>query len=225
MSAREAHTTSSDSSGRKVDFNLEVTIIPVTDVDRTREFYERAGWKLDRDIAPFDGLRLVQFTPPGSGTSVTFGVGLTTAAPGSHTAELVVSDIEAAHDELAARGIKVSDFCARRAVPGPDPAAWPPPDAGELPVVLLFRRPRRQHMAGPGGHVAGLGAAEGVAGNVGCRPPIEPTTHGASRRRPKCGRNSADLGRSPLDSIGLELASEPLADTAESRESSVSSRS
>jgi catechol 2,3-dioxygenase-like lactoylglutathione lyase family enzyme len=110
MRASEARTTSSDPSGRKVDFNLEVTIIPVTDVDRTREFYQRVGWGLDRDIAPFDGLRIVQFTPPGSGTSVTFGSGLTTAAPGSSTGELVVSDIEAAHDELADRGIEVSDF-------------------------------------------------------------------------------------------------------------------
>jgi catechol 2,3-dioxygenase-like lactoylglutathione lyase family enzyme len=102
--------TSSDPSGRKVDFNLEVTIIPVTDVDRTREFYQRVGWGLDRDIAPFDGLRIVQFTPSGSGTSVTFGSGLTTAPPGSATAELVVSDIEAAHHELVDRGIEVSNF-------------------------------------------------------------------------------------------------------------------
>ena len=66
-----------------VDMKLEVMIIPVSDVDRSKEFYERLGWSLDRDGAPMKGLRIVQFTPPGSGTSVTFGQGLTTAAPGS----------------------------------------------------------------------------------------------------------------------------------------------
>ena len=55
---------------------LEVDIIPVSDVDRAKEFYERLGWRLDADDAPLDGLRIVQFTPPGSGTSVTFGLGL-----------------------------------------------------------------------------------------------------------------------------------------------------
>lgn len=110
MSASEAHTTNGDSSGRKVDFNLEVTVIPVSDVDRSKEFYQRLGWGLDRDIAPLPVLRIVQFTPPGSGTSVTFGTGLTTAAPGSATTELVVSDLEAARDELVGRDIEVSEF-------------------------------------------------------------------------------------------------------------------
>ena len=72
---------------------LEVMIIPVSDVDRSKEFYERLGWGLDRDIAPIEGLRIVQFTPPGSGTSVTFGQGLTTAVPGSAEGELVVADM------------------------------------------------------------------------------------------------------------------------------------
>ena len=57
---------------------LEVEVIPVSDVDRSKEFYERLGWRLDDDVAPMDGLRIVQFTPPGSGTSVDFGQGLTT---------------------------------------------------------------------------------------------------------------------------------------------------
>ena len=75
---------------------LEVQVIPVSDVDRSKGFYERLGWRLDDDVAPLDGLRVVQFTPPGSGTSITFGQGLTTAAPGSAEGALVVStDVDA----------------------------------------------------------------------------------------------------------------------------------
>src|SRR6266851_672556 len=112
--------------------NLEVQIIPVSDVDRAKGFYEQLGWRLDDDAAPFDALRIVQFTPPGSGASVTFGKGLTTAAPSSAKGALIVSDIEAARDGLARRGIKVSDvwhghpFPARHANPAPTPSkpAW-----------------------------------------------------------------------------------------------------
>ena len=66
-----------------VDMHLEVDIIPVSDVDRSKQFYQRLGWRLDADDAPLPGLRIVQFTPPGSAASVTFGQGLTAAAPGS----------------------------------------------------------------------------------------------------------------------------------------------
>jgi len=112
---------------RNVKMNLEVQIIPVSDVDRSKDFYERMGWRFDEDVAPLDGLRIVQFTPPGSGTSITFGTGLTTAAPGSAEGGLVVSDIEAAHRELVRRGIDVSDvwhgppFPLEARQPGPDP--------------------------------------------------------------------------------------------------------
>src|SRR3984885_6398785 len=95
---------SDDTSVRSVDMKLEIHVIPVSDVDRAKAFYQRLGWRLDDDAAPLEGLRIVQFTPPGSGTSVTFGTGLTTAAPGSAEAGLIVSDIEAAHDELVGRG-------------------------------------------------------------------------------------------------------------------------
>ena len=110
-----------------VTMNLEVQIIPVPDVDRAKGFYEQLGWRLDDDVAPLDGLRIVQFSPPGSGTSITFGTGLTTAAPGSAGGNLVVSDIEAAHDGLADLGIDVSDvwhgppFPREARQPGPDP--------------------------------------------------------------------------------------------------------
>src|ERR1700743_1382950 len=101
--------TATDARSVHVDMHLEVQIIPVSDVDRAKEFYERLGWRLDDDVAPMDGLRIVQFTPPGSPTSITFGLGLTAAAPGSAEGGLVVSDIEAAHEELLSRGIEVSD--------------------------------------------------------------------------------------------------------------------
>src|SRR5262249_31305371 len=96
---------SSDVSAGQVDMKLEVDIIPVSDVDRSKQFYERLGWRLDADDSPLEGLRIVQFTPPGSGASVTFGTGLTAAAPGSAEGGLIVSDIEAAHDELVGREI------------------------------------------------------------------------------------------------------------------------
>jgi catechol 2,3-dioxygenase-like lactoylglutathione lyase family enzyme len=99
----------------------------VSDVDRAKEFYERLGWRLDDDVAPMDGLRIVQFTPPGSAASITFGLGLTTSAPGSAAAALIVSDIEAAHEELTDRDIEVSEiwhgppFPVEARQPGIDP--------------------------------------------------------------------------------------------------------
>src|ERR1700733_3962430 len=110
-----------------VDMKLEVQVIAVSDVDRAKAFYERLGWRLDDDVAPFEGLRIVQFTPPGSGTSVTFGQGITTAAPGSAESTLVVSDIEAAHDELRQLGVDATEiwhgppFPVEARQPGPDP--------------------------------------------------------------------------------------------------------
>ena len=112
---------------QKVDMKLEVDVIAVSDVDRSKKFYQGLGWRLDADDAPLDGLRIVQFTPPGSGCSVTFGKGLTAAAPGSAAGGLVVSDIEAAHAELVGRGVDASDvwhgppFPVEARQPGPDP--------------------------------------------------------------------------------------------------------
>ena len=93
-----------------VDLKLEVVVIPVADADRAKEFYGRLGWRLVADF-PFDnGFRVVQFTPPGSGSSVQFGTKITSAAPGSAQGlYLVVSDIAAARDQLAARGAQVSE--------------------------------------------------------------------------------------------------------------------
>jgi catechol 2,3-dioxygenase-like lactoylglutathione lyase family enzyme len=94
---------------RTTDMKLEVVVIPVSDVDRAKEFYAGLGWRLDADFAG-DDFRVIQFTPPGSGSSVIFGKNVTAAAPGSAQGlYLVVSDIEAARRALLGRGVKVSE--------------------------------------------------------------------------------------------------------------------
>jgi catechol 2,3-dioxygenase-like lactoylglutathione lyase family enzyme len=94
----------------KVDLKLEVAVIPVSDVDRAKRFYQSLGWRLDADFAFDNGFRVVQFTPPGSGCSVQFGTNITSAAPGSAQGlYLIVSDIDAARDELFARGAGISE--------------------------------------------------------------------------------------------------------------------
>jgi catechol 2,3-dioxygenase-like lactoylglutathione lyase family enzyme len=91
------------------DMKLEVVIVPVSDIDRASEFYGGLGWRLDANVAA-DDFRLVQLTPPGSGCSIQFGTNLTSAAPGSlQGLYLVVSDVEAAREELVALGVEVSD--------------------------------------------------------------------------------------------------------------------
>jgi len=138
--------------------NLEVHVIPVSDVERSKQFYQLLGWRLDEDVSPARNVRIVQFTPPGSGCSVTFGNGVTAAAPGSAVGALIVSDIKTAHDELIRRGIDVSDMWhgapfppeARR--PGPDPKrtsygsffAFSDPDTNAwLVQEVTTRRPGR----------------------------------------------------------------------------------
>jgi catechol 2,3-dioxygenase-like lactoylglutathione lyase family enzyme len=100
----------SGASAAKVDMKFEVIVIPVADVDRSKAFYTKLGWRLDADFAFDNGFRVVQFTPPGSGCSVQFGTKITTAAPGSAQGlYLVVSDVEAARKELVAHGVEVSE--------------------------------------------------------------------------------------------------------------------
>jgi len=90
--------------------NLEVLVIAVSDVDRAKEFYGRLGWRLDADVAAGEDFRLVQFTPPGSGCSIQFGSGLTSAAPGSDRGlYLTVSDLGAVRETLLAEGVEVSE--------------------------------------------------------------------------------------------------------------------
>ena len=124
-------------SVKHADMKFEIVVIPVSDVDRAKEFYRRLGWRLDADFASGDDFRVIQFTPPGSGCSVIFGKNVTAAAPGSAQGlYLVVSDIAAARDELRGRGVEVSEvfhsdgvyagtdepyLFGRRRISGPDP--------------------------------------------------------------------------------------------------------
>ena len=89
---------------------LEVVVLSVSDVDRAKDFYGRLGWRLDADLVVDAGYRVVQFTPPGSGCSIIFGTGVTSAAPGSSDGlQLSVYDIEEARADLSSRGIEVSE--------------------------------------------------------------------------------------------------------------------
>jgi len=127
-----------DAGAAKVDTRLEIVIIPVSDVDRAKAFYAQLGWRLDADHDNGSDFRLIQFTPPGSGCSVTFGKNLTAAAPGSAQGlYLIVSDLQAARQELLGRGVAISEafhdgggvfsgpdqpyLFGRRRVSGPDP--------------------------------------------------------------------------------------------------------
>jgi catechol 2,3-dioxygenase-like lactoylglutathione lyase family enzyme len=115
-------------SGTPVDLKLEVVVLPVSDVDRSKRFYEGLGWRVDADFPGVDGFRVVQMTPPGSPCSIHFGKKITTAAPGSiKNLYLVVSDIEAARRDLAGRGADVSEAFhfagfGGPPVPGPEPS-------------------------------------------------------------------------------------------------------
>jgi catechol 2,3-dioxygenase-like lactoylglutathione lyase family enzyme len=103
--------TTNDIGGELSDVKLEVVVIPVSDVDRAKAFYERLGWRLDADFGDDQGFRIVQFTPPGSDCSIQFGSKLTTAPLGSATnIYLVVPDVQAARDAIAALGVAVSEL-------------------------------------------------------------------------------------------------------------------
>jgi len=111
MSANEVR--SNDARGEtvaRVDLKLEIVVIPVSDVDRAKEFYGRLGWRLDADYDSGHDFRVIQFTPPGSGCSVIFGKNVTAAAPGSAQGlYLIVSDIQAARAELLGHGVAISE--------------------------------------------------------------------------------------------------------------------
>jgi catechol 2,3-dioxygenase-like lactoylglutathione lyase family enzyme len=108
-----------------VDMKLEVVVLPVTDVDKAKGFYETVGFTLDVDHRAGDAFRVVQLTPPGSACSITFGTGISTTEPGSiQGLHLVVTDIDATRAELVERGIDVSElfhFGAEGQASGPDP--------------------------------------------------------------------------------------------------------
>jgi catechol 2,3-dioxygenase-like lactoylglutathione lyase family enzyme len=139
-----------------VDMKLEVVTLPVSDVDRAKDFYQGLGWRLDADIARGDAFRVVQFTPPHSACSVAFGRGVTTGEPGSvHRLILAVDDIDTARAALVSRGTPVSELfhLAGGRVPGRDPenrsyqtyAAFSDPDGNEwLLQEIKTRLPGRE---------------------------------------------------------------------------------
>ncbi|HXY91849.1 MAG TPA: VOC family protein [Acidimicrobiia bacterium] len=122
-----------------MDWKLEAIVLPVADPDRSKDFYERAGFHLDVDHQPNDEFRVVQFTPPGSACSITFGIGLNDERPGCvQGLHLVVNDIEAARAELAARGVDVSEpfhFGDAGQAPGLHP------ERADFGTYLSFRDP------------------------------------------------------------------------------------
>jgi catechol 2,3-dioxygenase-like lactoylglutathione lyase family enzyme len=142
--------TSRDTEGiGSVDLKLEVVVIPVSDVDRSKAFYGGLGWRLDADLSADDGFRVVQFTPPGSGCSVQFGTNVTPAKPGSAQGlYLIVSDIEAARSELAKLGADVSEVF-HAGTPGaqfqpdgtPGRVSGPDPDRPSYRTFASFRDP------------------------------------------------------------------------------------
>jgi catechol 2,3-dioxygenase-like lactoylglutathione lyase family enzyme len=162
-------TNAAESSAARVDMKLEIVVISVSDVDRAKRFYGGLGWRLDADFAVGDDYRVIQFTPPGSGCSVIFGKNVASAAPGSAQGlYLVVSDIEAARNELLSRGVEVGKIFhdagstyagtdepylfGRRRVAGVDPehrsyrsfASFSDPDGnGWLFQEISARLPRR----------------------------------------------------------------------------------
>ncbi len=150
MSTTELNSTAETQvpETRSIDMKLEVVILPVSDADRSKQFYASLGWREDADFPISEVLRVLQFTPPGSQASVIFGTGVTSAVPGSAGSRLLaVDDLEAARAELIERGVDVSEafhgvaFSAdvQTRLPGPDPehksyssfASFSDPDGNE----------------------------------------------------------------------------------------------
>ena len=133
-----------EASVGKIDMKLEAVAIPVSNVDRAKEFYGGLGWRLDADFSQSDG-RVVQFTPPGSGCSVHFGTNVTSAAPGSaQNLFLVVSDIQEARDELVGHGVQVSEVFHYAGFDRVDPRArlsGPAPDRRSYGSFVAFSDP------------------------------------------------------------------------------------
>ncbi len=128
-----SETSAGAPAARPMNMQLEVVVVPVSDVDRGKHFYQSLGWHLDADYVGDEDFRIAQLTPPGSACSIIIGTGVTSAMPGSmESLVLVVDDVEAARDELIARGVEVSDVFHdaggvfhhigdKDRVPGPDP--------------------------------------------------------------------------------------------------------
>jgi catechol 2,3-dioxygenase-like lactoylglutathione lyase family enzyme len=123
LKPESGNNATSNAGVAKVDMKLEIVVIPVSDVDRAKQFYTKLGWRLDADFAGGNDYRVIQFTPPGSGCSIIFGKNVTAAVPGSAQGlYLIVSDIAAARDELTGKGVKVGEVFhdANGVYAGPD---------------------------------------------------------------------------------------------------------
>lgn len=147
MSTDKASGEGAGGSAR-IDTKIEVVVIPVADVDRSKGFYTRLGWRLDADFPYDNGFRVVQFTPPGSGCSVQFGTKMTPAAPGSAQGlYLIVSNVELSRRDLAARGIDVSEVFhpgtpgAQFRVDGSGRISGPAPEHATYGSFATFRDP------------------------------------------------------------------------------------
>jgi catechol 2,3-dioxygenase-like lactoylglutathione lyase family enzyme len=151
MSATEVHASdqSPDATVKNVDLKLEVVVIPVSDVERSKKFYGGLGWRLDADFSFDNGVKIVQFTPPGSPSSIQFGTNMTSAAPGSaENLYLIVSDVQAARADLIARGAQVSNVF-HAGSPGaqfqpdgaPDRLGGPAPDHESYRSFATFNDP------------------------------------------------------------------------------------
>jgi catechol 2,3-dioxygenase-like lactoylglutathione lyase family enzyme len=148
-----------------MDMKLEVVVLPVSDVDRAKVFYKELGWREDADLVKSEDFRLVQVTPPGSGCSIIFGQGITSATPGSAQGlHLIVSDIEAARAELIGHGIDISEVFhdaggvfhhpgTEERVAGPDPTRRQRvvSPGGDDPCSRSLTKPRRRRHLQAGG--------------------------------------------------------------------------
>jgi catechol 2,3-dioxygenase-like lactoylglutathione lyase family enzyme len=182
---------SNGASVKNVDLKLEVVLIPVSDVDRAKEFYGSLGWRLDADF-PFDnGFRVVQFTPPGSDCSVQFGTNMTSAPPGSAQGNyLIVSDIEGARSELAAHGVDVSEVFH----PG-TPGAQFQPDGTNRPCQRTRAGSRQLQLLR---HVQGPGRQRLVAaGDYDAAAPSHRRCRDGIRIRIRPGKRASSRGRGP----------------------------
>jgi catechol 2,3-dioxygenase-like lactoylglutathione lyase family enzyme len=152
MSSSDVSNATASAPPSPGEMRLEVIPLPVSNIDRAKAFYEGLGWRLDADLVFGEDTRVVQFTPPGSGCSISFGKGLTTAEPGSaERLEMAVRDIEAAREDLIAHGVKVSELFHRDdegIAPGPDPerrsyftyASFSDPDGNDFLLQEITER-------------------------------------------------------------------------------------
>jgi catechol 2,3-dioxygenase-like lactoylglutathione lyase family enzyme len=143
MNIAQQHSKTEGEAGksRPLDMKLEAVVIPISDPVRSKQFYEHLGWRLDGDFVVGDTFRAMQFTPPGSPTSIHFGTGITPAVPGSASGLfLVVSDIDAARAELIGHGVEVSEVF-HRAGPGKPAVSGRHPERQSYSSYATFKDP------------------------------------------------------------------------------------